>query len=166
MMNNTDKKRRELLTTLLKLAIKQPENPVPVPDDVQGFGMIVKQELKAGNCLACQKCVDVCEDDAIRLNGVFDLASFIQLSEAQIKNAPMKKQALYHSLKNLALRDPVNIIEVPDSMSSYGEITIIATNCIACQKCVEICPEQLLEQLNLFDLPEVFSEFSRNQTSQ
>ena len=160
MMNNTDKKRRALLTTLLRLAIKQPENPVPVPDDVKGFGMIVKQELKAGNCLACKKCVDVCEDDAIRLNGVFDLASFIQ----ELTLSP--RLALYHSLKNLALRGPVNIIEVPDSMSSYGEIAIIATNCIACKKCVEICPEQLLEQLNLFDLPEVFSEFSWNQTSQ
>ncbi len=100
MMNNTDKKRRELLTTLLRLAIKQPENPVPVPDDVQGFGMIVKQDLKAGNCLACQKCVDVCEDDAIRLNGVFDLASFIQLCAAEADKYVLKLKALENVVRD------------------------------------------------------------------
>lgn len=160
-MSAEGKKRRELLKTLMKLAIKRPENPVPVPDGVQGFGMIVKKKDRTGSCLSCQKCVEVCEDDAINLKNVFDLGSFLQLSMDQIGNAPAKKQAFYHVLKKLALSEPEGVVEVPEDMTSFGELEVVAPNCIACMKCVEICPEQLLEQLDLFDLPAIFSALEK-----
>jgi len=160
-MSAEGKKRRELLNTLMQLAIRRPEKPIQVPEDVQGFGMIVKKENRTGNCLACQKCVEICEDDAIHLKGIFDLGSFLQLSPEQIENAPAKKQALYQVLKKLALRDPEGVVEIPEGMTSFGEIEVVATNCIACVKCVEICPEQLLEKLDLFDLPTIFSELEQ-----
>ena len=159
-MSAEGKKRRELLKTLMKLAVKRPKKPIEVPEGVQGFGMIVRKESRTGNCLACQKCVTICEDDAIHLTNVFDLASFLQLSPEQIENAPTKKKAFYQVLKKLALRDPEGFVEIPEDMTSFGEIEVVATNCIACLKCVELCPEQLLEKLDLFDLPTIFSELS------
>ena len=160
-MSAEGKKRRELLKTLMQLTIKPPTKPVTVPEGVQGFGMIVRKENKTGNCLACQKCVTSCEDDAINLQGVFDLSAFLHLSAEQIENAPLKKKEFYQVLKNLSLKDPEGIVEIPEDMTSFGEIEVVASNCIACMKCVEICPEQLLEKLDLFDLPTIFSEFEQ-----
>jgi len=161
-MSAEGKKRRELLKTLMKIAIKPPEKPVPVPEDVQGFGMIVKKEDRTGSCLSCKKCVEICEDDAIHLKNVFDLVAFLQLSKDQLENAPAKKQTLYHVLKKLALRDPEGVVEIPEDMTSFGDIEVFAPNCIACMKCVEICPELLLEKLNLFDLPTIFTALEKN----
>ena len=72
-----------------------------------------------------------------------------------------KKKEFYQVLKNLSLKDPEGLVEIPEDMTSFGEIKVVATNCIACMKCVEICPEQLLEKLDLFDLPTIFSEFEQ-----
>ncbi len=160
-MSAEGKKRRELIKTLMKIAIKPPENPVPVPEDVQGFGMIVKKEDRTGSCLSCQKCVEICEDDAIHLKNVFDLVAFLQLSKDQLENMPAKKQTLFHVLKKLALRNPEGEVEIPEDMTSFGDIEVFAPNCIACMKCVEICPELLLEKLNLFDLPTIFTALEK-----
>jgi ferredoxin len=160
-MSAEGKKRRELLKTLIHLTVKPPEKPVMVPEGVQGFGMIVKKENKTGNCLACQKCVTSCEDDAIHLQGVFDLSAFLRLSAEQIENVPLKKKKFYHVLKSLSLKESEDLVEIPEDMTSFGEIKVVASNCIACMKCVEICPEQLLEKLDLFDLPAIFSELNQ-----
>jgi NAD-dependent dihydropyrimidine dehydrogenase PreA subunit len=59
-----DIKKNEIIRLIKWLSVKEPENPIPVPDLVFGFGKVVIDEEK---CIGCGNCERYCSGEALKV---------------------------------------------------------------------------------------------------
>ncbi|MHA1593693.1 MAG: 4Fe-4S binding protein [Candidatus Baldrarchaeia archaeon] len=148
-------KRVLLLNLLRELAIKEPEGPIEVPEGLEGFGEV---HYNPAACIACGKCINVCEDDALSLENVLDLSIFLDphlnIDEIRSEN----RRILVELIRKLAKRMPERAIIVPDGIPGFGTIRYKRVFCTACKKCVEACTEGAIRILPIFNLKAIFEE--------
>ncbi|MHA1650870.1 MAG: 4Fe-4S binding protein [Candidatus Helarchaeota archaeon] len=144
-------KRRYLLELIRKLAVKTPEI-IPVPEELHGFGTVVHD---ADKCIACGSCTRMCEDEAITLEGTFDLKSLEKLP----KDTNAKNRALLAEfIAKLKRKEPENPVPVPEGLLGIGTIGLKLSRCIACKECVRICEYEALSFKEEWNLKDIFAE--------
>ncbi|MFX0093653.1 MAG: hypothetical protein ACFFBD_18015, partial [Candidatus Hodarchaeota archaeon] len=145
-------KRKKIFEMITKLACKMPENPIEVPEGLEGFGTI---EINNFTCISCHKCKDLaCEWDAIIQNTDLPLKDY--LSYEKIDDLPINRRILLERLKTVFDEVDLSVsINVPVSIFNLGGMKISRRNCVSCQKCVEICPTESMVFKPYFHLAEV-----------
>ena len=76
--DSTAKNRIAISELIKKLMKKEPKNEIIVPDELKGIGTPV-YDLK--KCVACNKCVEICEHDVLRLIKEWDLPKIFEKNE-------------------------------------------------------------------------------------
>lgn len=67
---------RKLLADFIeKLKVKEPTNPIKVPEGLLGFGTI---EVDLVKCIFCEECYKICQFEAIEKEMVWDLPEIIK----------------------------------------------------------------------------------------
>lgn len=148
-------KRIELLETLRNIAVKTPTNDVEVPESVVGFGTI---EYKAQTCSACKKCIEACEPVALDMDQTLNMHDYLRVTVPQEGFRSKNREELVTLLQNLKQdydSGDVQAISVPVGLPGYGSIVWSAEQCIACDKCIEACPEDCLTLQKTYKLPEI-----------
>ena len=134
-------KRIELLEALRSIAVKAATNEVEVPETVVGFGTI---EYKAQTCSACKKCILACEPGALDMDPTLNMHDYLRVTVPQEGFRSKNREELVTLLQNLKGNydyGDVQAISVPEGLPGYGSIAWSAEQCIACEKCIEACPE-------------------------
>jgi len=151
-------KRESLIDSLRAIAVKTPTREIEVPEKVVGFGTI---EYKAQTCSACKKCILACEPAALDLENTLNLpdylTAFVPMDGFRSKNRETLVTLLQELKQDVSAGD-VQAIPVPEGLFGYGSITWSAEQCIACNKCVEACPEDCLTLVKTYKLPEIIGE--------
>lgn len=147
--------KREFLYNMLKnLALKKPEKPIPVPDDLKEFGRIECDPIK---CIGCKRCEEVCPEKAIDLIGVFDLPTILQTITKSGEGRVTKRHLLYEIIAKIAIKPPSRPILVPDGMNGFYKMQYAPRKCVICDKCVNICPEKAINVIKEIDLPTILA---------
>ncbi len=142
-------KRKFLLKLLKEIAVKEPENPIEVPEKLQGFGTI---EQDINKCILCGACTRVCQDDAMELEKKIDLDRLFKIpQDSTAKN----RVELSNLIKKLMKKEPKNEISVPSELKGIGTPKYDLVKCVACKKCVDICEHEVLTLKLLWDLPQI-----------
>ena len=148
-------KRNQLLETIRAIAVKTPTKDVEVPQAVVGFGTI---EYKAQTCSACKKCILACEPGALDIEGTLNMHDYLRVTVPQEGFRSKNRETLVTLLQTLKGDydyGDVQAIPVPEGLSGYGSILWSAHQCIACEKCIEACPENCLTLQKTYKLPEI-----------
>lgn len=147
--------KREYLISLIKdIALKEPENNIEVPEELQGFGTINIEEEK---CVFCNGCTWVCEDDAMILENKLDLKRVFDIpDDSTAKN----KVEFAQLLKSMMKKEPENDVIVPIGLKAIGTPCYDLIKCVACKKCVEICKHEVLSLKLEWNLIKIISENS------
>ncbi|MHA1732219.1 MAG: 4Fe-4S dicluster domain-containing protein [Promethearchaeota archaeon] len=146
-------KRHYLLSLIRDVAVKVPENPVEVPEELQGFGTVVRDMSK---CVSCGACSRVCEEDAMVFAKEFDISRVLGLPEdSKAKNMV----EIGKLIRSLMKKEPEKNVPVPQVLKGFGTPTYNIENCVACKKCVEICDFDVLSLELTWNLPEIFEKF-------
>lgn len=148
-------KRKKILQLIKEIAVKEPNNSIPVPEGLKGFGFI---EWSAFKCSFCNKCVEICPEDALTSEKILDLPKVYAAPDSVNNARALNRALLWSFIKKLAVKAPVDTVKVPDELEGFGRIIFHPENCTACNKCVEICPEDALKLLPMFNLPEIFKK--------
>ncbi len=151
-------KRMDLLEAIRSIAVKTPMNDIEVPEKVVGFGTI---EYKAQTCSACKKCILACEPGALDIDATMSLPDYVKAAVPVEGFRSKNRETLVTLLQNLKGDidyGDVQAISVPEGLAGYGSITWSAEQCIACEKCIEACPENCLTLKKVYKLPEVVGE--------
>ncbi|TFF86201.1 MAG: hypothetical protein EU551_02240 [Promethearchaeota archaeon] len=146
------------IDTLIPIRIPEREDEIKVDYDpyIVGFGEINWDTKK---CLSCRSCVDICPEDALKLINKWDIRSIFQASDEELVDLPENKRLLYDLIKKLKIENPDRAIKLPENYLGLGNIEILPIKCIACRKCDERCPNEAITFAQVWDLPEVMSEF-------
>jgi ferredoxin len=146
------------INTLIPIRIPEREDEIAVDYDpyIVGFGEINWDTKK---CLSCRSCVDICPEDALNLINKWDIESIFQASNEELADLPENKRLLYNLIKKLKIKNPDREIKLPKDYLGLGNIEILPIKCIACRKCDEKCPNEAITFTQVWDLPEVMSEF-------
>ncbi len=123
---------------------------------IVGFGKIYWDIKK---CIACKSCEEVCPESALNLVNEWDIQEIFKLSKEELDELPINKKMIINIIKNIALKIPSKPIKLPENFLGLGTINITPIKCIACQKCVERCPNGAIEFKKVWDLPEIVSEY-------
>lgn len=150
-------KREYLVRLLQKLAIRQPRDPIVTPEKLEGFITIL---IKSARCTLCNKCVEICPEDALSPLKIFDLASILKSPYPEDLRAK-NRLTLYELLRKLARGTPKDQINVPEGLEGFGDIEFRPEKCTACDKCKEVCPEDAIEVLPQFDLPRALENLAK-----
>lgn len=148
-------KRIQLLDAIRAIAVKTPMNDVEVPESVVGFGTI---EYKAQTCSACKKCILACEPAALDMEDTLNIHDYLRVTVPQEGFRSKNREVLVTLLQNLKQDHDygdVQAISVPEGLPGYGSIVWSAEQCIACDKCIEACPEDCLTLQKTYKLPEI-----------
>ncbi len=148
-------KREDFIKKLRSIAVKTPTGILEVPQKVEGFGTIA---YKPSTCSACKKCIEVCEVDALDLEMTLNLPEYLQAQIPEDGFRSKNRQSLISLLHELKQNGNVQAISVPMGLPGYGSITWQIDRCIACNKCVEICPEDCLSLEKVYNLPAVIGD--------
>jgi coenzyme F420-reducing hydrogenase delta subunit/NAD-dependent dihydropyrimidine dehydrogenase PreA subunit len=148
-------KRNSFIEKLRSIAVQTPTVVIDVPQKVEGFGTIL---YKPQTCSACKKCIEVCEVDALDIEMTLNLPEYLTATIPEEGYRAKNRQSLITLLHELKQNGDVQAISVPIGLSGYGSITWQIDKCIACNKCVEICPEECLTLEKTYNLPEVIGE--------
>ncbi|MHA1238318.1 MAG: ATP-binding protein [Candidatus Odinarchaeia archaeon] len=151
-------KRKKLIELIKELAIKEPKNSIPVPDKLKGFGSI---KWTPSKCTFCNKCVEICPEDALASFKFLNLQKILTFEGSPEDINAVNRRIFYTLLKSLAVKIPEESVQVPKELEGYGSIVFYLENCTACNKCVEICPEDALQLYPEFNLPEIFKKSER-----
>ena len=68
-----------------------------------------------------------------------------------------KHEKLLHKIRNIAVRTPVNDVEVPLKVEGFGTISYKAQTCSTCKKCIEACEPNALD----FDMTMMLPDYVR-----
>ncbi len=148
-------KRESFIQKLREIAVRTPTEIIEVPDKVEGFGMIAYEPQ---TCSACKKCIEVCEVDALEIELTLNLPEYLTATVPEDGFRSKNREALVSLLQDLHQNGDVQAISVPSGLPGYGSISWMQETCIACNKCVEICPEKCLTLQKKYDLPAVIGE--------
>lgn len=151
-------KRMKLLDEIRSIAVKTPENDIEVPEKVVGFGTI---EYKAQTCSACKKCILACEPGALDMDPTLNMPDYVRATIPMEGFRSKNRETLVGLLQNLKQDydfGDVQAVAVPDGLTGYGSIAWSAQQCIACEKCIEACPENCLTLKKIYKLPEIVGE--------
>lgn len=150
-------KREFLYAMLANLAQKSPEKPLVVPEKLKEFGRI---EYDPSKCIGCKKCRDICEEKAVDFPGKFDLQKVIQPQKQDDSNGKVTKRSLlYATIANLAVKQPTEPIAVPKGLDEFAQMDYTPKKCVACEKCVEVCPEKAVKLVKEIDLGKIIENF-------
>ena len=144
-------KRRYLLELIRKLAVKSPEI-IEVPEELHGFGTVVHDAEK---CIACGSCTRMCEDEAIRMECIYDLKSLDNLPKDT--NAT-NRTLLAELISKLKRKEPEKPVPVPEGLFGIGTVDLKVSRCIACKECVRICEYDALTFKEEWNLPAILAE--------
>ena len=148
-------KRERLIQKIRNIAVKTPTRTLTVPEKVEGFGSI---RYRPPSCSACRKCIEACEVDALDIEGVVRLPDYIDAVIPEEGFRSKNRESLVSLLQTLNQNGETQIVSVPIGLPGYGSITWSAQRCIACNKCVEACPEDCLTLEKTYDLVSVIGE--------
>ena len=145
----------ELLDAIRAIAVKTPTRDVEVPKSVVGFGTI---DYKAQTCSACKKCILACEPSALDIEDTLNMHDYLRVTVPQEGFRSKNRETLVTLLQNLKGDydyGDVQAISVPEGLPGYGSILWSAEMCIACEKCIEACPEDCLTLEKNYKLPQI-----------
>ena len=148
----------ELLDAIRAIAVKTPENDVEVPNSLVGFGTI---DYKAQTCSACKKCILACEPGALDMEDSLNMRDYLRVTVPQEGFRSKNRETLVTLLQTLKGDydyGDVQAIAVPQGLPGYGSIMWSAEMCIACEKCIEACPEDCLTLQKMYKLPQIVGE--------
>lgn len=148
-------KRENLLDTIRAIAVRTPTKDIEVPEKVVGFGTI---DYKAQTCSACKKCILACEPGALDMEETLSMHDYLRVTMPQEGFRSKNRETLVTLLQNLKGDydyGDVQAVSVPDGLAGYGSIAWSAEQCIACEKCIEACPENCLTLQKTYKLAEV-----------
>ncbi|MHA1379108.1 MAG: 4Fe-4S binding protein [Candidatus Helarchaeota archaeon] len=128
------------------------------PRQLMGFGTIKCNEKR---CLSCRSCQDICEESAVILKNTWNLPIIFRLSEEELKDLPETKRMLYSTIKKIAIKTPLNAINIPIGAIGYGKPEFEPLKCIACKKCIERCPNEAIEFEDIWNFPEIIKSVSK-----
>jgi len=147
--------KREFLYAMLRnLALKKPEKPIPVPEELKEFGRI---EYNLTQCIGCRRCGEVCPEKAIDFVQEFDMPKILQTVPSSGQNRVTKRLLLYETLAKIAVKQPSRAIQVPEGMREFCELLYNPKKCVVCDKCANICPEKAITIVREVDLPSILS---------
>lgn len=158
-----DMSKREFLYSMLaNLAQKMPEKPLVVPEKLKEFGRI---EYDSTKCIGCKKCKDACEEKAVDFQWKFDLQKIVQSPKqaAGTEGKVTKRSLLYATIANLAVKQPTNPIAVPEGLDEFAQMQYTPKKCVACEKCVEVCPEKAVKLIKEIDLGKILENSKRGK---
>jgi F420-non-reducing hydrogenase iron-sulfur subunit len=153
-------KREFLYKMLANLATKTPDKPLIVPEKLKEFGRI---EYEAAKCIGCKKCKDKCEEQAIDFQRTFDLSKIVSKKEIAKDEKITKRRLLYMTIANLAVKQPVNSILVPEGLDEFAQMQFVPEKCVACEKCIEVCPEKAIFLVKEIDFPKIIEHVKRSK---
>ncbi|TFG28278.1 hydrogenase iron-sulfur subunit [Candidatus Thorarchaeota archaeon] len=151
-------KRIDLLEAIRSIAVKTPMNDIEVPEKVVGFGTI---EYKAQTCSACKKCILACEPGALDMDSTLNMPDYVRATVPMEGFRSKNRETLVTLLQSLKQDynfGDVLAVSVPEGLAGYGSIDWSAEQCIACEKCIEACPENCLTLKKVYKLPEIVGE--------
>ncbi|MHA1137905.1 MAG: hydrogenase iron-sulfur subunit [Candidatus Thorarchaeota archaeon] len=151
-------KRMELLDAIRAIAVKTPTNDVEVPTSVVGFGTI---DYMAQTCSACKKCILACEPGALDMEDSLNMRDYLRVTVPQEGFRPKNRETLVTLLQTLKGDydyGDVQAVAVPQGLPGYGSIMWSAEMCIACEKCIEACPEDCLTLQKTYKLQQIVGE--------
>ncbi|MHA1960631.1 MAG: hydrogenase iron-sulfur subunit [Candidatus Thorarchaeota archaeon] len=148
-------KREIFIERLRDVAVESPTEIVSVPDKVEGFGTIV---YKSPMCSACKKCIEVCDVEALDIEMTLGLPEFMSATIPDGGFRSKNREALVSLLQELGQNGDVQAVSIPFGLPGYGAVMWDADKCIACNKCVNICPEECLTLEKEYNLPLVIGE--------
>ncbi|MGY5874156.1 MAG: hydrogenase iron-sulfur subunit [Candidatus Thorarchaeota archaeon] len=64
-----------------------------------------------------------------------------------------KRERLIQKIRNIAVQNPVRILDVPEKVEGFGSISYNPASCSACVKCIEVCEVDALELEDSVQLP-------------
>ncbi|MGY5858439.1 MAG: hydrogenase iron-sulfur subunit [Candidatus Thorarchaeota archaeon] len=156
-------KRMELLDAIRAIAVKTPTKEITVPESVVGFGTI---DYKAQTCSACKKCILACEPGALDIEDTLNMQDYLRVTVPQDGFRSKNRETLVTLLQTLKgdhTSSDVQAIPVPQGLPGYGSILWSTEMCIACEKCIEACPEDCLTLQKTYKLPEIIGEVETPQ---
>jgi F420-non-reducing hydrogenase iron-sulfur subunit len=153
-------KREFLYKMLANLATKTPDKRLVVPEKLKEFGRI---EYEATKCIGCKKCKDKCEEQAINFQRDFDLPKIVHTKELAKDAKITKRGLLYLTIANLAIKQPVASILVPEGLDEFYQMQFTPEKCVACEKCVEVCPEKAITLVKEIDFPKIITNARRSK---
>jgi F420-non-reducing hydrogenase iron-sulfur subunit len=65
-----------------------------------------------------------------------------------------KREKLIQKIRNIAVKTPTRVLEVPEKVEGFGTINYRPPSCSACKKCIEACEVEALELEALVRLPD------------
>ena len=145
----------QLLDAIRAIAVKTPTKDIEVPNSVVGFGTI---EYKAQTCSACKKCILACEPAALDMEDTLNMYDYLRVTVPQEGFRSKNRETLVTLLQNLKGdydSGDVQAVSVPEGLPGYGSILWSSEMCIACEKCIEACPEDCLTLQKTYKLPEI-----------
>ncbi len=148
-------KRERLIQKIRNIAVQTPTQILEVPEKVEGFGSI---SYLPPSCSSCKKCIEACEVEALDLEPTVRLPDYLDAVIPEEGFRSKNRESLVSLLQSLNQNGETQIISVPSGLPGYGSITWFAQRCIACNKCVEACPEDCLTLEKTYDLVSVIGE--------
>ena len=158
-MIETREKRDLIMSILVEIAQKEPEHSIPVDAELEGWRDL---HCKSGICDSCSKCVDICPTEALTMLKLYDIpqAAEIKLDDVERKT---NRVLIASIIQELMKKVPDHPIHIPKNIEGYGMVEIDPSACVGCYKCVEICPEKILDLKLIYNLPEVFKRFKERR---
>lgn len=153
-------KREFLYKMMANLATKAPDKKLVVPEKLKEFGRI---EYDATKCIGCKKCYDKCEERAIEFQANFDLPKIASYKEISKDTKTTKRGLLYTTIANLTVKQPVNNIKVPEGLGEFYQMQYAPEKCVACEKCIEVCPEKAIALVKEIDFPKIVENIKRGK---
>jgi len=148
-------KRERLIQKIRNIAVQTPTQILEVPDKVEGFGSI---SYRPPSCSACKKCIEACEVEALELEASVRLPDYLKAAIPEAGFRSKNRESLISLLQALNQNGETQVLSVPTGLPGYGSIIWSAQRCIACNKCVEACPEDCLTLEKMYDLMSVIGE--------
>lgn len=141
-------KREHLRKLLRKLIIIEPQNPIEVPELVDGFGTI---EIDTVNCTSCGACVRACKSQALVFEREFDMETLRkQANDDKFEN----RQILLELIEKLNPEASEPCFKVPVDLLGFGKLKLFLKNCIFCGDCVSVCSFEAISAKRFLDLKE------------
>ncbi len=148
-------KRERLIQKLRNIAVQTPTAILEVPEKVEGFGSI---KYRPEPCSVCKKCIEACEVEALDIDFTVQLPAYLDATIPEGGFRSKNRETLISLLQTLKGEGDVQAISVPTGLAGYGSVVWFTEKCIACNKCVEACPEDCLDLEKQYDLPTIIGD--------
>jgi coenzyme F420-reducing hydrogenase delta subunit/formate hydrogenlyase subunit 6/NADH:ubiquinone oxidoreductase subunit I len=142
-------KRAFLYNMIKNLALRRPENAIPVPEGLEEFGKI---EFNPSKCIGCKKCEEICPEKAIDSIRELDLPTILKTPMEQKDGRITKRQRFYEVLSKIAQKSPSKPISIPEGLEGFYKMQYDPKKCVFCEKCREICLEKTINSVKELDL--------------